>query len=72
MSTRSYRKSVDRVYLVEVKDERFGDGWYPMSVHLHKEAAEDTAAVFKYQYNNPMYARVTELRVVKHDGNRKR
>lgn len=71
MSTRGYRESVEKVWLVEVEDERFGS-WHPISVHLHREAAQDTAAVFQYQYNNPMYARVTELRVVKHDGSRKR
>lgn len=67
MSTRGYRESVDRVWLVEVKDERFG-GWHPMIVHLHREAAQDSAAVFQYQYNDPDCARVIELRVMKRKG----
>ena len=69
MSAGDYYKRVDKVYLVEVKDNRFGGGWHPISVHLHKEAAQDTASVFQYQYDDPDFARVTELRVVKHGSN---
>lgn len=72
MSTSSYLRSVDRVWLFEVKDGHFGDGWYPMSVHLNKAAAEYAVEIFKHQYDDPDFTRVTELRVVKHDSSRQR
>lgn len=65
MSTRGYRESVDRVYLVEVKDARFSDGWYPRTAFLHKEAAEDYAETYRQTFCD--FARVTELKVVKND-----
>jgi len=53
-----------KVYLVEVSDDLL-EGWYPMTVYLHRESAEDCAeALRKKEDGIWQFARVSELKVV--------
>lgn len=53
-----------RVYLVEVSDDLI-ESWCPLSVYLHREAAEDCAeALRKEEGGIRQFARVSELKVV--------
>lgn len=53
-----------RVYLVEVSDDLI-ESWCPLSVYLHREAAEDCAeALRKEEDGIRQFARVSELKVV--------
>lgn len=53
-----------RVYLVEVSDDLI-ESWCPLSVYLHREAAEDCAESLRKEEGGIwQFARVSELKVV--------
>lgn len=53
-----------KVYLVETSDDLL-EGWFPIGVYLHREAAKDCAeSMRKVEDGVPCYARVTEMKVV--------
>ena len=53
-----------KVYLVETSDDLL-ESWFPLTVYLHREAAEDCAEALRKENDGILqFARVVELKVV--------